>query len=90
LRSATGTSTGKYAHEGARFKEYKSVVLEEVPDSLLFEEAAMAEPLSIALHAAGTLENEQRGAAIVVTAGVIGLLAVQLLRSRGFKVILAP
>jgi L-iditol 2-dehydrogenase len=66
-----------------------------VPDSLPFEEAAMAEPLSIAAHAAGAVHaagrvgNAHGGVAIVVGAGVIGLLAMQVLRARGFTVVAA-
>jgi L-iditol 2-dehydrogenase len=87
-RRVLGVSCAEYRQQGA-FADLVAVparILYSVPDSLPFEEAAMAEPLSIALHAVGRAGNGRRGAAIVVGAGVIGLLAMQVLKARGFTV----
>jgi L-iditol 2-dehydrogenase len=52
-------------------------------DSLSFEHAAMAEPLSIAFHAVRRSGVKKGDRAVVVGAGLIGLLIVQALRLEG-------
>ena len=77
--------------EGA-FAEY--IVMHEwhmhkVPDEISLEEAALVEPGTVALHA---LENSrvQSGETILVTGtGVIGLMAVNLAKQMGLRVLLA-
>lgn len=77
--------------EGA-FAEY--IVMHEwhmhkVPDEISLEEAALVEPGTVALHA---LENSRvkPGETILVTGtGVIGLMAVNLAKQMGLRVLLA-
>ena len=54
-----------------------------LPDSLTFERAAMIEAVSVALHAVKITPVRQGDTAVVVGAGMIGLLAVQALRNAG-------
>ncbi len=86
-----GVSCADYRQEGA-FAELVAVParnLYRLPDSLPFEEAAMTEPLSIAVHAAERTPVRMGDASLVVGAGTIGLLAVQALKARGCGLIIA-
>lgn len=121
-RKVLGVSPGEYRRHGC-FAE--KIVLPErilyrIPDSLAFEKAAFAEPVSIALHAvnladgievgeafADPVEEEEQaegcghgcdchgeeqargGTAVVVGAGLIGLLVVQALKARGWERVIA-
>lgn len=123
-RKVLGVSPGEYRRHGC-FAE--KIVLPErilyrIPDSLAFEKAAFAEPVSIALHAvnladgievgeafADPVEEEEEpkaescghgcechgpeeakgGVAVVVGAGLIGLLVVQALKARGWERVIA-
>ena len=69
-------------------------ILYPIPDGLSYEKAAFAEPVSIALHAVNLApkpnENAEAPAnrqesAVVVGAGLIGLLVLQALKARGWK-----
>ena len=84
-RQVLGVSCADYRRPGA-FAEYVAVpshAVHRLPDNLSFEEAAMLEPLSVALHAV-TLAPVQAGdTALVVGAGMIGLLLVQVLSTAG-------
>lgn len=63
--------------------------MHKIPDSLTLEEAALVEPGTVALHA---LENSRAtaGETILVTGtGVIGLMAVNLAKQMGLRVLLA-
>jgi L-iditol 2-dehydrogenase len=78
-------------------------ILYPIPDSLGYEKAAFAEPVAIALHAVNLAEGveigeafqtpptaaPQRGSAVVVGAGLIGLLVIQALRARGWQRVVA-
>lgn len=84
-RRVLGVSCGEYRRDGA-FAELVAVparILYGLPDGLPFEEAAMVEALSVAVHAAGRAPVRLGDAALVVGAGMIGLLAVQALKARG-------
>jgi len=54
-----------------------------LPPELSFERAAMAEPLSVAVHAVNRLQLRLGETAVVFGAGIIGLLAIQALRAAG-------
>jgi L-iditol 2-dehydrogenase len=56
-----------------------------IPDSLSFEEAALAEPLAVALHAVAITPLEPSDAVAIVGAGPIGLLTLLALRLRGVR-----
>lgn len=90
-RRVLGVSCEEYRRHGA-FAEYVAVpqrVLYRLPDALSFEHAAMAEPVSIALHALGRSNPQPGESALVVGAGMIGLLIVQALRIAGCAPIIA-
>ena len=90
-RRVLGVSCAEYHRDGA-FAEFVAVparVLYRLPDSLPFEEAALVESLSIAVHAAARLPVHVGDTALVVGAGTIGLLAIQALKARGCTVVAA-
>jgi L-iditol 2-dehydrogenase len=60
-----------------------------LPDDVSFPHAAMVEPLSIALHAVARAPLRLGDTAVVVGAGMIGLLVVQALRAAGCGTIYA-
>lgn len=84
-RMVFGVSCGDYRRHGA-FAEYVNVperIVFSVPDSLSFDEAAMVEPVSVAVHAVNITPVRLGDTALVVGAGMIGLLTVQALRAAG-------
>lgn len=122
-RKVLGVSPGEYRRHGC-FAE--KIVLPErilysIPDTLAYEKAAFAEPVSIALHAVNLAdgievgeafaepeeeveaaaescghgcechgpEEAKGGVAVVVGAGLIGLLVVQALKARGWERVIA-
>jgi L-iditol 2-dehydrogenase len=54
-----------------------------MPDALSFEEAAMMEPVSVAVHAVSLTPLAPKSSALVIGAGTIGLLILQVLRASG-------
>jgi L-iditol 2-dehydrogenase len=81
-RRVLGVSCGEYRQNGA-FADYvvaPARILYALPDAVPFEHAALVEPLTIALHAIGRLQIQAGDRAVVVGAGMIGLLAIQVLR----------
>jgi L-iditol 2-dehydrogenase len=78
-RQVVGVSCGDYRRAGA-FAEYITVpeyIVYRLPASLSFTDAAMLEAVSVALHAV-KLSGVKRGdTALVVGAGMIGLLVLQ-------------
>ncbi len=64
-------------------------LLSPLPDSIGDDEAPLLEPLGVALHALDLGPISAGGRAGVYGAGPIGLLLVQLLRSRGLAAIVA-
>lgn len=90
-RMVLGVSCGDYRRDGA-FAEYVSVperILYALPDGVSFEQAAMVEPLSIAFHAVSRAGMGMGQTAVVVGAGMIGLLIIQMLKLRGCAHIVA-
>ena len=90
-RKVLGVSCGDYRMHGA-FAEYLAVpehILYRVPDDVSYEKAAMVEPLSIALHAANMTDIKINDTAVVVGAGMIGLLIIQVLSISGCTKIIA-
>jgi L-iditol 2-dehydrogenase len=84
-RAILGVSTPEHRKDGA-FAEYVTVperLLVAMPDDLRFEEAALAEPVAVALHAVARAETASGESAVVVGTGVIGLLVIQVLRAAG-------
>jgi L-iditol 2-dehydrogenase len=84
-RRVLGVSCGDYRRAGA-FAEYVAVpqhILYHLPESLAFSEAAMLEAVSVALHAVSLSQVVLGETALVVGAGMIGLLSLQALRVAG-------
>lgn len=84
-REVLGVSCGDYRRNGA-FAEYVAVparIVYRLPDSLSFADAAMIEAVSVALHAVGLTAPAKGSSALVVGAGMIGLLILQSLRAAG-------
>lgn len=90
-RRVLGVSCGEYKLNGA-FAEYVSVpqhILYPLPETVSYEQAAMVEPLSIAFHAVSRSNVTLNCSAVVVGAGMIGLLVIQLLKAAGCGRIIA-
>jgi L-iditol 2-dehydrogenase len=90
-RQVLGVSCPDYRRAGA-FAEFVSVpsrIVYRLPDNLSFEEAAMLEALSVAIHAVSLAQISADSTALVVGTGMIGLLIVQALRAAGASRVLA-
>jgi L-iditol 2-dehydrogenase len=90
-RRVVGVSCAEYRCDGA-FAEYIAVpsrILYRLPHNLAFEQAALVEALSVALHAVNRTPVAQASGAVVVGSGMIGLLIIQILKSRGCPLIVA-
>lgn len=90
-RNVLGVSCGDYRRHGA-FAEYVKVpqhILCPIPDQVSYEQAAFAEPVSIALHGVNRLPIQKGDSAVVVGAGLIGLLVVQALKRKGAGTVIA-
>jgi L-iditol 2-dehydrogenase len=84
-RQVLGVSCGDYRRAGA-FAEYVVVparIVHRLPDQLSFHEAAMLEAVAVALHAVAVTEMPPNSTALVIGAGMIGLLILQALRAAG-------
>jgi L-iditol 2-dehydrogenase len=82
-RQVLGVSCVDYRRGGA-FAEFVAVpsrIVYRLPDNLPFEEAAMLEAVSVAVHAVSLAQASGKSPALVVGAGMIGLLIVQVLRA---------
>lgn len=84
-RRVLGVSCGDYRQHGA-FAEFVAVpqrIVYKLPDTMSFEQAAMIEAVSIAFHAVNRTPRKLGDSAVVVGAGMIGLLVIQTLRQAG-------
>jgi L-iditol 2-dehydrogenase len=82
-RQVVGVSCGDYRRAGA-FAEYIAVpeyIVYRLPDSLSFADAAMLEAVSVALHAVRLSGIAGGETALVIGAGMIGLLVLQAARN---------
>ena len=90
-RRVLGVSCGEYSRDGA-MAEYIAVprrILYRLPEGVSFQQAAMVEPLSIAIHAINQAPLELGDQAVVIGCGTIGLLLIQALRVAGCSKIIA-
>lgn len=90
-RRVLGVSCADYRRDGA-FAEYVAVpqrILYRLPDNLSFEQAAMAEAVSVAVHAVQRTSLAPNATAAVIGTGMIGLLVVQVLKVAGCSQIIA-
>jgi L-iditol 2-dehydrogenase len=84
-RQVLGVSCSDYRCAGA-FAEYVTVpqrIVYRLPDSLSFSEAAMLEAVAVAVHAVSLSRISSGDRALVLGAGMIGLLTLQALRAAG-------
>jgi L-iditol 2-dehydrogenase len=84
-RQVVGVSCGDYRRNGA-FAEYIAIpqrILYHLPESLSFFEAAMLEAVSVALHAVRLAGLKGGESALVIGAGMIGLLTLQSAKALG-------
>jgi L-iditol 2-dehydrogenase len=90
-RMVLGVSCDDYRRDGA-FAEYVAVpqhILYALEDNVTFSQAAMVEAVSIAFHAVERAPIPADSSAVVVGAGMIGLLVVQILKAKGCEKIIA-
>ncbi|MEO5958117.1 MAG: galactitol-1-phosphate 5-dehydrogenase [Opitutaceae bacterium] len=90
-RRVVGVAPAEYRQHGA-FAEHVAVparILYALPKNLTFPQAAMIEPVSIAVHAVQRVKVSPNDTAVVVGAGMIGLFVIQVLRWAGAKQIVA-
>jgi L-iditol 2-dehydrogenase len=88
-REVLGVSPGPYRRHGA-FAEFVAVprrIVYRLPDSLSYQQAALIEAVSVAVHAVAISPKAET--AVVVGAGMIGVLAAQALRAAGAKQVIA-
>jgi L-iditol 2-dehydrogenase len=84
-RQVVGVSCSDYRRAGA-FAEYVTVperILYRLPDGLSFSDAAMLEAVSVAIHAVRVANVTGGEAALVIGAGMIGLLILQAAKASG-------
>src|SRR5688572_21645027 len=90
-RRVLGVSCEDYRQHGA-FAELVAVphhILYALPPKMTFEQAALVEPVSIAVHARHLTPIEPGDTALVFGAGLIGLMTVQVLKQSAVKNIVA-
>jgi L-iditol 2-dehydrogenase len=90
-RMVLGVSCGDYRRHGA-FAEYVAVparILYKLPERLPFDHAALTEAVSIAAHAVNRHVPGPDDTVVVVGAGMIGLLTIQVLRAKAVRTIVA-
>ena len=90
-RQVLGVSCQEFRRDGA-YAELVAVpqnILVRVPDQVTFEQAAMVEPVSVAVHAVGRVPLRLNDTAVVVGTGMIGLLVLQAARAAGCGRIIA-
>lgn len=90
-RQVMGVSCPEFKRHGA-YAEYVTVpshILYKIPEGMSFEEAAFAEPISVALHAVNRVPIQKGDTGVVVGAGLIGLLIVQALKRAGCERVIA-
>jgi L-iditol 2-dehydrogenase len=90
-RRVLGVAPAEYRQNGA-FAEFVTLparILYRLPEGLSFQQAAMVEPVSIAVHAVKRVTVAPTDTAVVVGSGMIGLFVVQALRWAGARRIIA-
>lgn len=90
-RRVVGVAPAEYRQHGA-FAEFLAVparILYALPAGLTYQQAAMVEPVSIAIHAVQRVRLAPNATAVVVGAGMIGLFVIQALRWAGATRIIA-
>ncbi|HQI76818.1 MAG TPA: alcohol dehydrogenase catalytic domain-containing protein, partial [Candidatus Latescibacteria bacterium] len=90
-RKIVGTAmrAGKYDGGMAEYVCVPSRAVLPIPDEVSFDEAALLEPLAVAMHAVKQSEHVKNEVVAVVGVGPIGLLAVQCAKSAGARTVVA-
>lgn len=90
-RRVLGVSCDDYRQNGAlaEFVAVPSHIAYHLPEGVSFEQAALVEPVSIAVHAVSLAPPNLGDTAVVVGVGTIGLLIIQILRTAGCGQIIA-
>lgn len=84
-RRVLGVSCDEYKQNGT-FAEYAVIpqhILYRIPDSLSYDDAALTEPLAVALHGISLTPIEIGDTVAVIGAGTIGLMLVGSLTQKG-------
>ncbi len=90
-RKVLGVSTPEFKMEGA-YADFVAVpqhIVYRIPENVSFTQAAMCEPIAVALHAINLTPILPGDTAVVVGCGMIGLFLIQLLRIKGLRQIIA-
>lgn len=90
-REVLGVSPGNYRRNGA-FADYVAVpehILYHIPDNVSFEQAAMVEPVAVALHAVNQSHLSLGESCVVVGVGTIGFFLIRLLKMAGVYQLIA-
>ena len=90
-REVVGVSTPQFHRNGA-FAEFVTVpqhILYAIPDGVSFTQAALVEPVAVALHALSLTPLQVNESAVVVGSGMIGLFVIQALKLAGAYPIIA-
>ncbi len=86
-RRVLGVAQGEWRRDGA-FAERIVVparIAHRLPTGMSMVEAALTEPLTVALHAVSRAPDAPAGSVLVLGAGLIGLLTIAALREAGCK-----
>jgi L-iditol 2-dehydrogenase len=90
-RRVLGVSCADYRRDGA-FAELVSVpahIAYRLPAGMSFEQAALVEPVAVAVHARNLTPIAEGDTAVVFGAGLIGLMTLQVIRHTGIRRIVA-
>lgn len=90
-RKVLGVSCDEYRMNGA-FAELVAVparILYRLPDSVSYQQAAMIEPLSVAYHAVTRVNPISSDTTVVIGAGTIGILIIEVLKAIGVSHVIA-
>ena len=90
-RRVLGVSCDEYCQNGA-FAEFVTVpahILYSIPENISFEQAAMIEAVSVAVHAVAISNVQPTDSGVVIGCGMIGLLCIQALKAAGCKKVIA-
>lgn len=88
-RMVLGVSCKEFRRDGA-FAQFVAIpghILYRIPDNVTFEQAAMVEPVAVALHSINLSGAGINDTAVVFGSGMIGLFIIQLLNQAGCNVI---
>jgi threonine dehydrogenase-like Zn-dependent dehydrogenase len=87
-RMVLGVSCAEFRRDGA-FAQYVTIpdhILYQIPNNVSFEQAAMVEPVAVALHSINLSEVKINDSCAVFGSGMIGLFIIQLLKVSGCNV----